>query len=243
MHSSAAVYFTFVILCIPSVYNDNYKLCSRGCSSRICREFYDGCWCVCDDICSYYGDCCYNVSVTPRNLTNQDMHLINGSTCQAPLNTYLDNHWAIATCPGNWSDDEIKQLCENTHVNISHLNLIQHVFYISQTNVSFIFKNKFCAICNGIENFVSMEFSILDITSTDCDLFTFKENLKTVPDDALRLLIVGGCPYHFNYWDANELVHYRFCHCNLIGLAPKASLSVLFNFLPSDEENSITQEV
>ena len=243
MYLPAAVYLALLSFCKASVSTVDHAYCSRDCVFNPCREWDEeqNCFCFCDDICSYYGDCCSNVSYNPTNLTNQESRLINMSTCQQSNGFYIQTHWAVATCPGNWSDSDIRQLCEDTHLTVSHLNLIQHTYFISESNVSFIFKNKFCAICNGIEEYVPMDILIPNIAHQDCDLFTFKENQKSNPDDGLRLLVIGGCPYYFKWPDARRW--YRTCHCSVFSRAPKASLSVLFNVLPSVSETFNTQEV
>ena len=239
----AVVLFALLSLCLLSVSCFDYTLCSRDCEFKPCLEWdtKNNCYCVCDNLCSYYGDCCTNISDIPRNLTNQERHLINMSTCLSDQSIYIQHHWSVANCHDNWTDGDIRQLCEERHLNVSNLNLIQHVYYISRSNVTFIFKNKFCAICNGIYDYVPMDILIPNIAQHKCDPFTFKENLKTVPQDALRLLIISGCPHYFRWPDARRW--YRTCHCGGLARAPKASLSVLFNFLPTVSEQFNIQEV
>ena len=237
------VFFALQSLCLLSVSGLDYTLCTHDCEFKPCVEWDNNanCYCVCDDLCSYYGDCCTDITDIPRNLTNQERRLINMSTCLPDQSLYIDHHWSVTNCQDNWTDMDVRQLCEETNFNISHLNLIQHVYYVSESNVSFMFKNKFCAICNRIDDYVPMDILIPNIVQPKCDLFTFKENQKTIPKDALRLLIISGCPHYFRWPDARRC--YRPCHCGGLARAPKASLSVLFNFLPTVSEEFNIREV
>ncbi|XP_067142815.1 uncharacterized protein [Centruroides vittatus] len=101
--------------------------------------------CFCDEDCHQYGDCCPDI-LTSSNSSWRCRYF------QFIPGMYI---YMIQTCPLDWSDDDVRQLCENELFSLAKQGKFNHYLqdipvYSLDNNI--IYRNVFCAKCNRDTN-------------------------------------------------------------------------------------------
>ena len=122
---------------------------SNNCSDRIKI-------CYCDSQCTFYGDCCVDY-VQYCRITRQISYDINKQevSCIKPKYVSLKTVyriWMVNKCPKSRKIDEISRNCEiDESQQLTVSNMRNFVPVVGENDL--IFRNEFCALCNGIEKF------------------------------------------------------------------------------------------
>ncbi|XP_064611715.1 uncharacterized protein LOC135475713 [Liolophura sinensis] len=127
--------------------------------------------CFCDEICLFYGDCCYDA----EDVCGLDrIRLGNHSwlTNQQPRcsNVFQDEYaLLIDRCHGNWPPDEVRRQCEDQREDEDDVFTIVPVTY-KQPHIAF--KSVYCALCNFIElsDLSFWDFNISCLEESDLDM-------------------------------------------------------------------------
>ena len=172
--------------------------------------------CSCDEDCVERQNCCpvfTPSSTTVSNLNNTGISTIGvrQQECILPVwnpsvhvvadyryNNYgLRTYHTFATCPENYDNHDIKTLCER---NIA--TTVEDVQIVSD-HQQFAYKNKYCAICNGVKEYIewdlivdcdqtsnaSIELALSDELNSD----SFKNCMQTSKPPTETLEKVTGC--------------------------------------------------
>ncbi|XP_072175349.1 uncharacterized protein [Diadema setosum] len=138
-------------------YNDmSIPLCpNENCSDPLCpKPTPPTPSCKCDAACVVFGDCCppdtYGSLEDGSCITSHRYRRSSFRCSEVKFMmtlTYEEkrNYLLIATCPTDWTDDDIRWKCEN----VSTAELSMADLPVSQERVG-SFKNIFCAVCNGV---------------------------------------------------------------------------------------------
>ena len=112
--------------------------------------------CVCDELCPYLGDCCWNALRSTRALPEAMSEALPTLTCtQLQEEGYF---WVVSDCPSGYRDSEIKTKCnKKSQTNIHDPEIAVPVFDAS-TNLTF--QNRFCAMCHGARDVVTYKMSV-----------------------------------------------------------------------------------
>ena len=108
-----------------------------------CHDEQKG-YCFCDILCTMYSDCCHDANITSdRDIHNQQFrcHYIPG----------VVDSWfvfVIDTCPGG-VDYQLNGLC----IEPNERN-IYSTTPTSSTSTGFLYKNVYCAMCNGVFDYI-----------------------------------------------------------------------------------------
>lgn len=99
--------------------------------------------CLCDELCSLYGDCCPD---SKRFSADQQPLAATRFSC-LPFKQYNLN-WVVNKCPADWKDPEVALACElePTEAKI-HLDPIGHM-PVTSTVSGVTYRNMNCAICH-----------------------------------------------------------------------------------------------
>ena len=127
-----------------------YIFQSVAINERTCRNinrcgiFYRNCHC--DDLCSYYKDCCWDTPNTIRALDDSVKR-----SCVA-----LDNpktfYFAVSGCPDGYGDVEITAKCMKNMPQIEMDPVMIIPAFDRATKV--LYQNRYCATCNGASDIV-----------------------------------------------------------------------------------------
>ena len=125
---------------------NNSDYCLR--ETRLCR---------CDPLCTFYNDCCgdYELFCGKR----RHIPVVIGKErflCVKPKNVDLKSRfktlWMVKKCPNSRSIEEISRECDVADQLMFNLtNIPKLIPVISQNGI--VFRNKFCAQCNGVKDF------------------------------------------------------------------------------------------
>ncbi|XP_078364945.1 uncharacterized protein LOC144649330 [Oculina patagonica] len=123
--------------------------------------------CFCDSSCEFFKDCCADFDqfcpssgMSAHNAKSPDD--IGRWKCVSSYNSFSTVHgvWMISSCPKNWTQDDIKDLC-NPDLFLSYDNLKDNVPVIDGKGNTY--KNHYCAQCHGLNSndltFYNFKFS------------------------------------------------------------------------------------
>ena len=148
-----------VVQCeVPSLSCQN---CCEGSNSNCGHKTK---FCRCDPQCSFYNDCCvdYETFCGKKQLTISFGVPQEEFSCSKPKHVDIRSDsdiWLVNKCPKDRQSDDISRKCENAdklELNISNMRTLVPV--LVKNNV--IFRNEFCAKCNGIEDFEYFGFNV-----------------------------------------------------------------------------------
>ena len=111
--------------------------------------------CFCDEHCMVFRDCCadyvqYCLPIMRQNSTrylNPELWKCNNNGGTVP---FAKGVWMISTCPANWTHDEIAKNCTRTEPEMSVD--CQGYFAPLTDEKNNTYKNRFCALCHGVED-------------------------------------------------------------------------------------------
>ena len=173
------------------------------------------CWC--DEICSVYDDCCFDVtnisSSVEEQIYTEYMHLFLKPRDQG------DAYYMIDKCPFNWTADEEYEASVGN--NCTTLTTLPPV---SDSTTGITYRNEYCAICHNInttslliwqtrlrcagifENVIEMEPITIETILEYCTICAFDPPNNTLVLDILRwcIPVVSDCPQY------NSTIHTKF---------------------------------
>lgn len=132
-------------------------------------------YCHCDDECYKYNDCCFDANKTSTNIKGQNLPF----KCVSP-NLDGRSHYGyfiITQCPTEFdTSPKIIEMCNNRDLATTG------PWVISNENV--IYKNMFCAECNGVRSFISFSVNVSNINS---EMFlTIPENETSIDNLVMK---------------------------------------------------------
>ena len=138
------------------------------------------------------------------------------SDCRIPGSTGV---WMISKCPADWRLDELRTKCENVPLLFSG-HPIEDFIPVVGVRTSETYRNKHCAVCNGVENHTSWDVRV----STNVippDEFDLDSKLKFIKDNGgqINSVLPGrGQPWRFcfgrNFKDnCSSTNHSRYKDC------------------------------
>ncbi|XP_013391996.1 uncharacterized protein LOC106160040 [Lingula anatina] len=149
--------------------------------------------CYCDDVCHALGDCCLasnlqcnerDISANTNTSPSSSPPIIVGADdleCRSQITKKRRGRlvssrffWMIKACPGNWFDDEIRENCENPNSTIEARLIVP----VSDPVSGFTFRNSFCAMCHGVNQYKSWTMTVECILS-NYDAFAMKARSVT----------------------------------------------------------------
>ena len=119
--------------------------------------------CRCDALCAAYGDCC-----SGRPTCADDASSLDGLQCKRTENIFLDRYiplsvglreayWMISSCPEEWLASGDAQRSEiSSNCNASYARFPP----VSDYNTGVVYKNEYCAVCNGVEKSVRWRYGL-----------------------------------------------------------------------------------
>ena len=119
--------------------------------------------CRCDALCAAYGDCC-----SDRPTCADDASSLDGLQCKRTENIFLDRYiplsvglreayWMISSCPEEWLASGDAQRSEiRSNCNASYARFPP----VSDYNTGVVYKNEYCAVCNGVEKSVRWRYGL-----------------------------------------------------------------------------------
>ncbi|KAJ7389179.1 hypothetical protein OS493_032983 [Desmophyllum pertusum] len=119
--------------------------------------------CFCDIHCTVFQDCC-----TDYEQTCLPVAIVHGNSSRSlDIELWACNHggnvqgakgvWMIAACPAKWTQDEIAINCTG---NVRHLSEGCRDFAPVIDETGNTYKNRFCALCNGVQANTSRFYDI-----------------------------------------------------------------------------------
>lgn len=99
--------------------------------------------CLCDDLCSQFGDCCLDSK--RFGLEQQQFAAARFSCLQFKQYNY---NWIVNKCPADWMDSEVALSCETEAAEWQvHLDPIGHM-PVTSTVTGVTYRNINCAVCH-----------------------------------------------------------------------------------------------
>lgn len=134
-------------------------------------------YCSCDELCEMYQDCCQQFNLTRKT---KPIYSCVGLT---PSKQNIWGVQTIATCPRNYKNKSVNQEC--LQGNIEEAGPPVFDTFIS----SVLYRNKYCAICNGNTNSfpLNISFHQLKLESSD-----FEEITNITADELKQMLFKKG---------------------------------------------------
>ena len=147
---------------VCSKYNSCRKRCHNNRRS-INNETYN---CYCDDQCYFvYQDCCYDYEryCGKQHPEINKMQVLdrNMVSCIPGYEARGKNIWMVTKCSQGWSNKNVLYKCENASAKRGKFeveNFYQFLPVVDTKNT--VYRNAFCAQCNGIENFTYFSLNI-----------------------------------------------------------------------------------
>ena len=113
--------------------------------------------CFCDSHCTFYNDCCADYRIYCGNkqhnsfgVSQQELSCIKPNYVVLYSNIYPI--WVVSKCPRGQKSEEIIQNCEIADDLQLNITTLQNLVPVIDKN-NLIYRNEFCAKCNGIERF------------------------------------------------------------------------------------------
>ena len=208
-----------VILCLltNSSHSSNFTITYNfepgpveGCPYSSC-SFQDTIHCYCDHSCLLYGDCCHDANITTK-IAAQDKKFSCVKSGDA-------SYWMITSCShscfieqladGVVNVDEIVSLCEDPNVTRASYKIVPPP--VTDESTGLVYRNKFCARCNGLEQSNQISWSI----QLDCLYIVIIEGEVQTNFTLSELLKICDVKY---YRPPSSLSNPRGCTRSSIGL-------------------------
>ena len=121
--------------------------------------------CHCDVNCGAYGDCCAD---KPPCSEESEIEIKNKAfQCQSTsLNVECsvdrkEAFWMVSLCPENWLTDETESTIEaNIWVEANCNQGSTNLPPVSDLATGMVYRNEYCAVCNGVESIVPWSFTL-----------------------------------------------------------------------------------
>jgi hypothetical protein len=88
--------------------------------------------------------------------------------------------WMISKCPADWPFDELRKKCENASLSFSGYPLEDFIPVVGAKDETY--RNKHCAVCNGVENHTSWDVEVFTYVIPP-DEFDLDSKLKFIEDN------------------------------------------------------------
>ena len=123
-------------------------------------------FCSCEKHCEVYNNCCFGHNRTQHNIVKSKYE------CLAVRSIYSDvtGFFAIAVCPDDYDNETIKEKCRQD-------NILEHGPSVVHNN-TMVFKNKYCALCHHIIDFVAFDIQFYDLSMTDEEFNNFTNLIR-----------------------------------------------------------------
>ena len=105
--------------------------------------------------------------------------------------------WMISKCPADWRFDELRTKCENNTLSFFGYPVEDFIPVVGVNHETY--RNKHCAVCNGVENHISWQVRVFTYVIPP-DEFDLDSKLKFIEDNGGRIesvLPVWGQPWRF----------------------------------------------
>ena len=105
--------------------------------------------------------------------------------------------WMISKCPADWRFNELRTKCENASPSFFGYPVEDFIPVVGATEETY--RNKHCALCNGVENYTSWEVDIFTYVIPP-DEFDLDSKLKFIEDNGglIKSVVPGrGQPWRF----------------------------------------------
>ena len=200
------VLFIFLCCCIVArVFTTNTDICGQ------CSDGNDPTpnppSCRCDQVCTYYGDCCENAP-TERALTEQPTSKQLSCVSTSPRDSFTPLHegeayWMITSCPDQWPtmDGGIARNCTEDVTAPP----------VTDLTTGSVFRNTYCAICNN----VNLERIAVWRTKVYC------EGTLNVATATIEQYIRSCSMCQFEKPTHEELIEPRFCFTYISSCPPQ----------------------
>jgi len=120
-------------------------------------------FCNCEQHCEDYNNCCFGHNRTQQNIAKSKYECVRVRTEHNDFTGFF----AIAVCPDDYDNEIIKVKCHQD-------NILEHGPSVVHNN-TMVFKNKYCAICHHIIDFIPFDvqfYNHLFMTDEEFDNFT-----------------------------------------------------------------------
>ena len=92
--------------------------------------------------------------------------------------------WMISKCPADWPFDELRKKCENASLSFFGYPVEDFIPVVGVNDETY--RNKHCAVCNGVENHISWEVEVFTYVIPP-DEFDLDSKLKFIEDNGGRI--------------------------------------------------------
>ncbi|PIK55931.1 hypothetical protein BSL78_07159 [Apostichopus japonicus] len=120
--------------------DDGQRFCDK--TTLCASNLHSSTRCQCDDLCQYYGDCCFDALEGNENPDIVVPSVMELETCQSD-GIYGSGYYMISKCPEEFVDSNIRSLCEQVNPDDILLNTPA-----TDRNDKKLFRNLYCAICH-----------------------------------------------------------------------------------------------
>ena len=110
----------------------------------------------CDDLCLLYNDCCFDADISDDSTVSNDLQF----DCVSPIPALSANkgYQVVKTCPKDLKNTEIEIKCQSDDI------FSFGPWVITDSNI--VFKNRFCAKCNNISDYISFDVKFTNAKDT-----------------------------------------------------------------------------
>lgn len=108
------------------------------------KEEFTKAHCHCDPVCNKYQDCCVDYRKFCGNETSSD---VPASVCRR-LNEQEPSMWVVESCPSSYKNRDVRNKCQSNERLRAHR--LDEMIPVISLLFRYIYKNKYCAICNGV---------------------------------------------------------------------------------------------
>jgi hypothetical protein len=139
------------------------------CSDSQCfanKTTFDHFGCYCDEACyKIFSDCCpdYEKQCGRQQLLEDKTSVwkcvefnMKKRGCYRQGATGI---WMISKCPPVWASNELRTKCENAPSSFSGHPVEDFIPLVGEKDETY--RNKHCAVCNGVENYISWDVEVL----------------------------------------------------------------------------------
>ena len=139
------------------------SLSCRHCCNHSSNCIHKNKLCRCDSLCSFYNDCCVDYELFCGRKQHHSLGVDKErlSCTKLPKNIDLKSRferlWMVNKCPN--SMDKISQKCQIADQLVLNITNIRELIPVTGRN-GLVFRNEFCAKCNGVEDFEYFGFEM-----------------------------------------------------------------------------------
>ncbi len=146
--------------------------------------------CYCDEACyKIFSDCCpdYEKQCGRQELLEHKTSLwqcveFDFKSWDSDYIIGMTGVWMISKCPANWPSDKLRTKCENVP------NVVVDFIPVVATKGE-TYRNKHCAMCNGVENYTEWDFNISTYIIPP-EEFDLKSKLKFIVENGGSVVII-----------------------------------------------------